>query len=354
MRALVADGDIAFAKAIAHALGASAEVDVLHDGAQAVTALRAHAYDVVIAEWLLPSADGVSLVRALRESESTAPFVMCTVLTQREAHEYALAAGATEVFGKPARAEVLAAAALAHMVPSPGAPRAPLLGAMRIAGGEDDVTKFCAKPSWRGITKTLVKALSAATGTLLREVRAEEVPPTDRYDSRTTLGMVDVRARVRVELGLFTTLDSGRALVRYALRQREPDSEDVTEFLSEMCNQALGALKSAMKADRMQFTLFIARTRFVPVGTSFDDQFPVSRTVHIVGQDGIRMMAVLGAKPCAVNVVSVAALRDNMVLVEDLADADGAVLAEAATRLTASALVRIKARASGRSVRVAE
>ncbi len=348
MRALVVDADVAFATELSHQLRSSAEVETASDGAEALAAIRARTFDLVVAEWLLPTIDGVSLLRALRESGSSAPFVMCTVLSQREAREYALAAGATEVLLKPVAADAVAGAALSRLAPSGGT------AAARAVAGDDDLAKFVAKPAWRDVGKLLVRALSAATGKNLQETSSPGTAPPERYDSRTTLAMVDVRSRVRLELGVFTTIEGGRQLVKDALRVRDPQPDEVTEFLSEMCNQTLGAVKSAMRVVGSQFTLFVPRTRFVQPAVGWSAQFPASRTVQVAGDAGLAMTLVLGARPCVTKTLEVAALRENMVTVDDVRDDAGAVIAESATRLTANLLVKIKMRAAGQRVNVAE
>jgi CheY-like chemotaxis protein len=348
MRGLVADIDTAFAREVAHLLRAYAEVEMSFDGADAVAAVRARPFDFVIAEWLLPYIDGISLLRCVRESGSSAPFVMCTVLGQREARDYAVSAGVDEVIVKPANPQVVASSALARCPPPGVTATAPP------AATDEDLGRFCAKPAWRDAGKTLIKALAAATGTTLQEATGSAVAPPESYDARITLGMIDVRARIRLELGIFTTLDGGRELAKRALRSRDPQTDEVTEFLSEMCNQALGALKSAMRVGGLQFTLLVPRLRFVHAAGGWSSKFPASRVVHAVATGGVPMMLVLGARRCTTRTLEVPALRENMVLVDDLRDDAGAVLAEAATRLTANALVRIKTRVGERVVRVVD
>jgi CheY-like chemotaxis protein len=349
MRALVVDGDVTFAAEVSRLLRPFASVETSHDGAEALAALRSRSFDVVIVEWLLPSVDGISLLRSLRESGSTATCVMCTVLAQREAREHALAAGATEVLIKPVSAAAVAHAALGRFAPGAVTPG----GGTPVArpSGEDDyLAKFTAKAAWRDTPKTLVRALAAATGRALQESAAS----ADRYDSRTTLAMVDVRSRIRLELGMFTTIEGGRDLVRDAIRTQDPQPDEITEFMSEMCNQTLGAVKSAMRIGGMQFTLLVPRTRFVQPASGWGTQFPATQAVHIVGERSLAMLLVLGARSFVPRTLDVAALRENMVLSESISDDEGTVLAEAATRLTAHVLVRLKLRAAGQKTTVAD
>ncbi|HSY25860.1 MAG TPA: response regulator [Polyangiaceae bacterium] len=361
MRVLVADNDVAFATALSDILRDSLDVETAFDGAEAVAALRARAFDLVIAEWLLPSMDGISLVRAMREAGSSAPFVMCTVLAQREARDYALAAGVSEVLVKPTPADAVASAVLSRLVPG----SAPVLvasaaaatpassGVLRgAAPSDDDLSKFIAKGAWRDIGKTLARGLSAATGKTLHETAAPSAG--EKHDTRTTLVMVDVRSRIRLELGIFTSIQAGRDLAKDVVGVRDPQADDVIELLAEMCNQTLGAVKTAMRAGGMHFTLFVPRTRFVQPASEWASQFPASRTVHLAGEAGLEMMLVLGARLCVVKTVDVALLRENMVLIDDVRDDSGALLAEAAARLTANMLVRIKMRAGRQRVSVAQ
>jgi CheY-like chemotaxis protein len=360
MRVLVADNDVAFATALSDILRGSLDVETAFDGAEAVAALRARTFDLVIAEWLLPSMDGISLVRAMREAGSSAPFVICTVLAQREARDYALAAGVSEVLVKPTPADAVASAVLSRLVPG----SAPVLvasaaatpassGTLRgAAPSDDDLAKFIAKGAWRDIGKTLARGLSAATGKTLQETAAPSAG--EKHDTRTTLVMVDVRSRIRLELGIFTSIQAGRDLAKDVVGVRDPQADDVIELLAEMCNQTLGAVKTAMRAGGMHFTLFVPRTRFVQPASEWASQFPASRTVHLTGEAGLEMMLVLGARLCVVKTVDVALLRENMVLIDDVRDDSGALLAEATARLTANMLVRIKMRAGRQRVSVAQ
>jgi DNA-binding response OmpR family regulator len=357
MRALVVDGDVAFAKEVARGLQSRAEVETVHDGLAALAAMRARPFDLVISEWLLPTMEGVTLLRAMREAGAQAPFIICTVLNQREARDYAIAAGAAEVLTKPVSAEAVAAAAFARLSMSRLSPAPSVAMSAAASAGDNNnspLGKFCSRVAWRDAGKTLLKGLAAATGQALEEVSPANASPTEVYDARTTLAMVDVRSRIRLELGLFTTFSDGAALVTRALRLDSPRHEDVTEFFSEMCNQALGAVKSAMRTGGMNFTLSVPRARFVQGAGEWATQFPLSRTVHVVQEAGSGMMLVLGARPCTVKTIEVSALRENMVIVDDLRDDDGSILAEAASRLTAHTLVRIKTRAAGRRVPIVE
>jgi CheY-like chemotaxis protein len=348
VKALVVDGNVSFASAVSGLLRALGEVETLHDGGEAIAAVRARSYDLVIAEWLLPTADGLALLRALRERGSGAPFVLCTVLSQREARDYAMAAGVQEVLVKPLPADIVASAATTHLK----VPTAPTL--LSEPPGDDKLARFCAKPAWRDLAKVLVTSLCAATGSKLREAPEAEDGSADPSDARATLGMVDVRSQLRLELGLFTSLERGRELVQRTLRVRDPRPADVAEFLSEMCNQVLGAIKSALRTSGMQFTLFVPRTRFVQPPDAWAAQFPSGHTLRLTAPDGLAMTVLLGAKASVHRSVSVDALRENMVLVDDLRRDDGVVLVPATTRLTADVLVRVRPQACNQNVRIAE
>jgi CheY-like chemotaxis protein len=352
MKALVVDNDVAFATALSDILKGSLEVEIAFDGVEAMAALRARAFDLVVAEWFLPSMDGIALVRALRESGSNAPFVLCTLVGQREARDYALAAGASEVLVKPTTADAVASAVLSRLTPG-GATMASSGIMPRVAPtADEDLAKFTAKAAWRDIGKTLLRGFSAATGKTLHET---ELPSTtDKHDIRTTLVMVDARSLIRLELGIFASIQAGRDLAKEVLGSRDPQAEDVTELLSEMCNQTLGAVKTTMRTGGMQFTLFVPRTRFVQPANGWASQFPAMRTVHLADEAGLEVMLVLGARPCVAKTVDVALLRENMVLIDDVRDDSGTLLAEATARLTANMLVRIKMRAGRQRVSVAQ
>ncbi len=79
MRFAVVEDNETLANGIAHQLRDQGHsVDVLHDGAEAITFLRQDSADLVILDVNLPSLNGLELLRNLRASGSAIPIILLT------------------------------------------------------------------------------------------------------------------------------------------------------------------------------------------------------------------------------------------------------------------------------------
>ncbi|MEH3145463.1 MAG: ATP-binding protein [Methylobacterium frigidaeris] len=105
-------------------------VDVAEDGAGAVRAVQARAYDLVLMDVQMPGMDGITateIVRALPEPARSVPIVAMTANVLPAQIEAFRAAGMNGHVGKPFKRQELAAAIAAHrrepgVGPGPGAP----------------------------------------------------------------------------------------------------------------------------------------------------------------------------------------------------------------------------------------
>jgi PAS domain S-box-containing protein len=91
--------------------GAGHRVSTVHDGQEALDAVRAHTPDVVISDVMMPRLDGLALVAALRADHRTAavPVLLLSARAGEEASIEGLRAGADDYLVKPfAAAELLA------------------------------------------------------------------------------------------------------------------------------------------------------------------------------------------------------------------------------------------------------
>lgn len=78
------------------------EVDTCNNGLEAIAALEKRPYDVVITDWMMPKMDGIELIRKIRESIPSPPYIiMVTALVSEAAKEHALDSGADYYIGKP-------------------------------------------------------------------------------------------------------------------------------------------------------------------------------------------------------------------------------------------------------------
>ncbi|MGW5398541.1 SpoIIE family protein phosphatase [Streptomyces sp. NPDC003952] len=111
-RLLVADDNPDMREYLVRLLhGAGYQVDAVADGQQALGAIRAKAYDLVVSDVMMPHLDGLSLVTALRADPRTAsvPVLLLSARAGQEASIEGLQAGADDYLVKPfAAAELLA------------------------------------------------------------------------------------------------------------------------------------------------------------------------------------------------------------------------------------------------------
>lgn len=111
LRVLAAEDNAANRRVLAALLeGAAVELAFAEDGAQAVTAWRAHAYDLVLMDANMPVMGGVEAVREIRGAEGAGrrtPIWMLTANVAAEDLDSYLAAGADGVLRKPVDAAAL-------------------------------------------------------------------------------------------------------------------------------------------------------------------------------------------------------------------------------------------------------
>jgi DNA-binding response OmpR family regulator len=100
-RVLIAEDEPAIADSVAYALrGEGFDVDTVEDGESALHAARAHEFDLLVLDLMLPGLSGVEVCRRLRE-KSAIPIVMLTARTAEVDRVLGLEAGADDYVVKP-------------------------------------------------------------------------------------------------------------------------------------------------------------------------------------------------------------------------------------------------------------
>ena len=92
-------------------------VDVVENGAEAVKAVQAESYDVVMMDIHMPEMDGVAATRNIRSLDGpvgTIPIIAVTANALQEDREKYLEAGMDDYVAKPIQAEILSAAIDRH------------------------------------------------------------------------------------------------------------------------------------------------------------------------------------------------------------------------------------------------
>ena len=103
MKALVVDDSAVMRKVLIGALGRANinEVDQASDGKEAVDAVQATDYQLVLMDWNMPNMLGIDAVRAIRACGKTMPIIMVTTEAEKGRVLEALKAGANNYIIKP-------------------------------------------------------------------------------------------------------------------------------------------------------------------------------------------------------------------------------------------------------------
>jgi DNA-binding response OmpR family regulator len=110
MRILVVEDSVSIAHSIKEGLEQEGyAVDVEHDGDDGLRAGLYEPYDVIILDVMLPTKDGITVCRELRQGDISTPILMLTAKTQNGDIVTGLNAGADDYLGKPFSFEVLLA-----------------------------------------------------------------------------------------------------------------------------------------------------------------------------------------------------------------------------------------------------
>jgi DNA-binding response OmpR family regulator len=110
MRVLVVEDEKKTASFIRKALqGEGHAVDVLHNGTEALAAVSATPFDVVVLDVMLPGRDGLSVVRQMREKKNATPVLLLTARGEVGERVQGLDAGADDYLSKPFALEELIA-----------------------------------------------------------------------------------------------------------------------------------------------------------------------------------------------------------------------------------------------------
>jgi two-component system, OmpR family, response regulator MprA len=110
LRLLLAEDDRSVRTSLARALGLEGyHVELAENGEVALGAFKEHEPDLVIADWMMPYLDGVTLCQRLRAAHSRTPILMLTARTDLGDRVAALDAGADDFLAKPFELEELLA-----------------------------------------------------------------------------------------------------------------------------------------------------------------------------------------------------------------------------------------------------
>ncbi|MFH0793924.1 MAG: response regulator transcription factor [bacterium] len=103
MRILVVEDEVRLARNIKKGIESlpSFVVDLSHDGEDGQHMAMTNPYDLVILDLMLPGADGLTVLRRLREAGKTMPILILTARTSKEEVARGLDFGSDDYLGKP-------------------------------------------------------------------------------------------------------------------------------------------------------------------------------------------------------------------------------------------------------------
>ena len=102
MRILLIEDDIHLCSGIMfHLKQANYIVDSCHDGLESIHFIEQNAYDLIILDRLLPSLDGISILKQIRAQNIATPVIMVTALSEIDDRVDGLDAGADDYLAKP-------------------------------------------------------------------------------------------------------------------------------------------------------------------------------------------------------------------------------------------------------------
>jgi signal transduction histidine kinase len=128
-RVVFADDNADMREYVGHLLGELCRVEVFHDGAEALAAVRASPPDLVLTDVMMPNVDGFAVLSAIRADPRTAPVpvILLSARAGQEARLEGLAKGADDYLVKPFSSKELVARVHAQLTRS---------SAQRAAGDE--------------------------------------------------------------------------------------------------------------------------------------------------------------------------------------------------------------------------
>ena len=311
------------------------------DGVTAQKALTTEKFDAAVLDWMLPGIDGIEVARKLAANDG-APrprLIVTSVIDMPMAREHALAAGADEFLPKPFTAKDFI-----ECVRATGPAKGRTLGDV---GAAHPVARARA---WKDLPTSMGEAL---TELMQAQAVGDDAPalPKDPMTRHVTCSLVDATRGCEVWMAFVAQDPDARALASKMLEDPDPSNDDTQGVLAELANVVIGAVKTAFHEEGFGFTIGLP-------GSSTAEDLNLAFT-GAVATKTIRLriaeatvfagVAIRAKGPADIPVES---LQEGHVLAEDARTGNGALLLPAGTRLTASAVNRLRDVLEGKSVKV--
>ena len=103
MKALVVDDSMTIRRIVIKALGIVGITDATEagDGVEAIKALQAGGYDLILLDWNMPKMTGIDTLRTIRQAGNKTPVIMVTTEAEKSRVIEAIKTGANDYLIKP-------------------------------------------------------------------------------------------------------------------------------------------------------------------------------------------------------------------------------------------------------------
>ncbi|MDB4942182.1 MAG: hypothetical protein JWP97_1716 [Labilithrix sp.] len=290
----------------------------------ALEALVLRGWDVVLTEWF-PAASAIISTARNRGNSGGSLVVVATSKAVASTIDAAFLSGADDFIAKPACREEL----LARL-------RQPLR--MRVKAENPAIATYTKLACWTTFAET---ARVCLRDTFSREFEA--IAPTDqafdpKHASTLTLSLPSATTELRLAVQL-----EARAIETIATAlMGECNEAIVADIIKEMANAVGGAFMQVGLTESVTMTTSLPAEIDVPGSVQFIDRSEVKTSCWVRDRESGSLIALhLGVRASPNCVVTVGALREGMVLAQDILTSAGALLLKAGTRITSSSSERV-------------
>ena len=203
----------------------------------------------------------------------------------------------------------------------------------------DDLARFLRTPAWSDAPRTLQEAVVEMLGI---ELDPDEARPFPIRGLSAVVPLIDVGRRLELGVGVAASTRTAREMAKALVGDPAPtDPGALADLLAEVANLAMGSLKFMYERRGGALTAGLPR-RGAPCDLRLLGAAYSAVHVHCWKAPRIRIFLTLGVRPSRRAVVAAANLEENMVLARELRNGAGEIILPAGTRLTETALERLR------------
>lgn len=341
-RVLLADDDKVSARIVSRGLEkAGFSVTVVADGLAAEQRLANETFDVFVTDWMMPERDGIDVVRRLRARPSgskSPPFVVVmSVLSIPSARAHAIEAGADGFLAKP-----FAPSALARLL---SAGRTQSKVAIAPVARSHAITRLAAWSALQEATRAVIEeTLNAPVSVASGAVEGDAV------GYAVACSMTDAEHQLELTVLLTASSSSVGEVGRLMLDDAAMDVGQAA--MGDLSDIVAGRMKSHFMGEGYTFHLAIYAEADEAKRAALQSLSVASSSVALVASGSAALSVRFFVRPNGVVEISGEELFEGILLAADLVTDLGALLLPAGTRLTTSAIKRVREHVQRRRIRV--